>query len=65
MSSYDKALNKAGYRPSSSDPQKIVNPTTGHWVKEHDGGRLTFSTSRHNHYGSGMSQKDFADRLKK
>lgn len=65
MSSYDKALNGQGYRQSSSDPHKHINSTTGHWVKQHEGGSLTFSTSRHNHYGAGMSQKDFADRLKK
>ena len=63
--SKEKSLNGAGYHRSSDDPNKWVNSNNGHWVKQHDGGSTTFSTSRHNTYGVGMSQKDFNDRLKK
>jgi len=60
----ESALRGAGYQPSSYEADKWVNTTSGHWVKR-DGDSTIFSTSRHNTYGAGMSQKDFSDRLKK
>ena len=63
--SKEKDLGSAGYRPSAYEPNKWVNPTSGHWVKQHESGSTTFSTSRHNTYGAGMSDKAFSDRLKK
>jgi hypothetical protein len=60
-----KALKNAGYHQSSVDANKWVNNSNSHWVKESDGGSKTFNTSRHNTYGSGMSQSNFNDRLKK
>jgi hypothetical protein len=63
--SYEKSLRSNGYERSSYDSDKWINKSNNHWVKQHDGGSTTFSTSRHNTYGAGMSQNAFDDRLKK
>ncbi|MXV16904.1 hypothetical protein [Hufsiella ginkgonis] len=61
----EKALGAAGYQRSAYEPNKWINTINGHSVTQYDGGSTTFSTSRHNTYGAGMSQTDFAARLKK
>jgi hypothetical protein len=63
--SREKDLSGAGYQRSAYEANKWVNTTNGHWVKQSEGGSTTFSTSRQNTYGAGMSQTDFANRLKK
>lgn len=54
-----------GFKQSSVDPQKAINPSNGHWIKVNDGGSITVSTSRHNTYAAGTSQNFLAERLKK
>lgn len=63
--SHEKKLREEGYRPSTQDPGKWINPSNGHTVKQHDGGSITVNTSRHNTYGAGMSDTALSERLKK
>lgn len=56
-----KALRSEGFTRSSSDPDKWINKSNGHSVKDL-GGSYIINSDRHNRY-YGQSNADFKKRL--